>query len=535
MKLKNIFVTISVAGMLFSCVAEDIADTTPAVEGEDIVLNLSLKMAEVQTKAGSDVASNYTYATNDELEVSDCVVAVFRLDTDGTPGAMIGTPVAISIAGGGMDSLNIRHENKKAYLLKEVPAKTGDVRILVIANPPADYTALTTYTAFEEAAVSTAFTKPSEFDAKKLIKTGYVDLKGTGKLTPQNYTSEIVVPMTQLAARIDLNITLNMDPDTLGRPTAELPMGVSRVFNEIHKSSSGFSLNNQNDRPSAPNLTVPEVGSFYVWKCQLNQGNNGQCEVNHVYKNDLHYWNPNLNGNTGGYQTITAFMAHVEGDMTIDSVTYINQWTLLIDQISVNNIQTQTHLIIPGTAIALHTPGDWAETFDEAHGRISTAFHLTFYTYEKPLYGSVENPENDHAEALSIRIDGKFEKGTVRYYETYAITGMHGIWISTHTLNQESGWGNGIDSKFVPVEITISSDPIPGSGFTEDAGTQTIPGSFEIRVNPKETDPDCDTNGFKAGNLYWLDVIFQSVIHEPLLDYRVVEWNEKSKDIPPFE
>lgn len=188
MKLKNILLLgiCLMAGMFSACTSEELIENGGAKDGMDTSVSLVLATGDPVTKA----ATGYNYATEDEIKVSNCVVALFKMDGS-TVGDMIGDVKAYTF-----ETSNATYEGKPAYSLTGIPAKTGTVRILVIANANnADYASFSTWSEFMGATIQ------KEFVENDLVKVNFIDKELVAPVT-----ETIAVPLSQLSAKVKLNI-----------------------------------------------------------------------------------------------------------------------------------------------------------------------------------------------------------------------------------------------------------------------------------------------------------------------------------------
>lgn len=174
------------AGMFSACTSEELIENGGAKDGMDTSVSLVLATGDPVTKA----APGYNYATEDEIKVSNCVVALFKMDGS-TVGDMIGDVKAYTF-----EASNATYEGKPAYSLNGIPAKTGTVRILVIANANnADYASFSTWSEFMGATIQ------KEFVENDLVKVNFIDKELVAPVT-----ETIAVPLSQLSAKVKLNI-----------------------------------------------------------------------------------------------------------------------------------------------------------------------------------------------------------------------------------------------------------------------------------------------------------------------------------------
>ncbi|WP_293674437.1 fimbrial protein [uncultured Parabacteroides sp.] len=196
MKLKNIVGLISAIGLiLISCSKESMVDGPDVTGKSDTSFDITLVSEGVETKAS---APGYTYATADEIKIQTCAIAVFD-----TSGKMVGFNYS-TFSGVSNDT----YESKEAYKITGIETRSGDVKILVVANPvlsEAALKALNTYAAFKAQSIAHNDANATSLTASNLIKFGEVT-KTLGTTTKQT----IVVPLTQVAARVDVtyNVTI---------------------------------------------------------------------------------------------------------------------------------------------------------------------------------------------------------------------------------------------------------------------------------------------------------------------------------------
>ena len=195
MKVKNILLSgiCLMSGLFSACTSEDLIDGDKTQGGIDTSISIVLTTGDPATKAP---ATNYQYATEDEIKVSNCVVAVFKMNGDAV-GDMIGGVKSFTFT----SSDATTSEGKPAYTLNDIPAKTGKVRILVVANATnSDYSGFTTWSQFENATIQ------KELVENDLVKVGSLDID----LVPP-VIGTITIPLSQLSAKVKLNIATS-DP-----------------------------------------------------------------------------------------------------------------------------------------------------------------------------------------------------------------------------------------------------------------------------------------------------------------------------------
>lgn len=197
MKLKNIFGLISAMSLiLVSCSEESVIDGPDVIGKPDTSFDITLVSGGVETKAAP---AGYEYATTEEIKIQTCAVAVFEGDGDSK---MVG--FKYSAFNG---NSNTTYEQKEAYKVENIETRSGNVKILVVANSTlneADLKSLDTYAKFKNQSV--VYNEANSFVASSLIKFGEATTQiGT------DVKSEIVVPLTQVAARVDVTYNVKVE------------------------------------------------------------------------------------------------------------------------------------------------------------------------------------------------------------------------------------------------------------------------------------------------------------------------------------
>lgn len=223
MKLKNIFGLISAMSLaLVACSEESVIDETDVMGKPDTSFDITLVTDGVETKAAP---AGYEYATAEEIKIQTCAVAVFAGDGDSK---MVGFKYATFNG-----QSNTHLGSKEAYEVKDVETKSGNVKVLVVANPSlteVELKALNTYNKFKAQSIS--HTDANSFVASNLIKFGEVtQVLGT------DTRPSIVVPLTQVAARVDVTYNVNVESGwtaTLEKNTIKNINVQSKVFLPVY-------------------------------------------------------------------------------------------------------------------------------------------------------------------------------------------------------------------------------------------------------------------------------------------------------------
>ena len=211
MKIRNILSVLFVGLLFTSCNSEEEVQRGNE-DGRDISFSMTLTLGEVtaMTKAGGDIAEGYTYSTEDEVKVNNVVVAIFN-EANGTVGECLEYKSVAFDGGIPNSTVTIDGKTLIAYKIDNIQAKTGKVRIVAIANSThyEDLARLGT-TTYENLKGLSETVSGGTFDASKLVKVGEL-----AAYDLNTAVTSISVPMTQLAARIDMKFTVDEEPETV--------------------------------------------------------------------------------------------------------------------------------------------------------------------------------------------------------------------------------------------------------------------------------------------------------------------------------
>lgn len=211
MKIRNILSVLFVGLLFTSCNSEEEVQRGNE-DGRDISFSMTLTLGEVtaMTKAGGDIAEGYTYSTEDEIKVNNVVVAIFN-EANGTVGECLEYKSVAFDGGIPNSTVTIDGKTLIAYKIDNIQAKTGKVRIVAIANSThyEDLARLET-TTYENLKGLSETVSGGTFDASNLVKVGEL-----AAYDLNTAVTSISVPMTQLAARIDMKFTVDEEPETV--------------------------------------------------------------------------------------------------------------------------------------------------------------------------------------------------------------------------------------------------------------------------------------------------------------------------------
>ena len=211
MKIRNILSVLFVGLLFTSCNSEEEVQRGNE-DGRDISFSMTLTLGEVtaMTKAGGDIAEGYKYSTEDEVKVNNVVVAIFN-EANGTVGECLEYKSVAFDGGIPNSTVTIDGKTLIAYKIDNIQAKTGKVRIVAIANSThyEDLARLGT-TTYENLKGLSETVSGGTFDASNLVKVGEL-----AAYDLNTAVTSIPVPMTQLAARIDMKFTVDEEPETV--------------------------------------------------------------------------------------------------------------------------------------------------------------------------------------------------------------------------------------------------------------------------------------------------------------------------------
>lgn len=238
MKIKDVLSVFLGGILLAGCSSEE--EIQPGKEvGQNTSFSITLTMGEVtaMTKAGSDIAEGYTYSTEDEVKVNNVVIAVFG-ETNGVVGDCLDYKPISFEEGSSNSTVTVDGKTMIAYKVEGIQAKTGKVRIVAIANSTHfnELSGLSTTTYDNLKSLSESVTGGT-FDASNLVKVGELSA-----FNLNTSVTSITVPMTQLAARIDMKFTVDEEPETISQTES------SKVTNQWFYTVTKLTVKNVNQK-----------------------------------------------------------------------------------------------------------------------------------------------------------------------------------------------------------------------------------------------------------------------------------------------
>lgn len=517
MKLKKILSGMFIVALgVTSCTSEMPVDN----QGEDgaSALSVVLSVGDQATKAIDDPAGgSYGIATTKEIKINDFHVAIF----DGTTNRRIDA-MTVKPGDTGVQDATITDNGKKysGYKVNFENVSTEDhksVYAVVIANASkAEYDAFDIckeYSAYESVIIKT-----ESFDASNLAKSGMSE----SKTISGNTNIELLVPLTQLSARIDFgtataatkaggngsyvetrdsasvwSVVTSADGFTgweklkekaeekSGRPTTTAKSN-GKVFENYSWNPSGFMSFDKKERPSSfeywtlcesLNQNILSIGGFYY----------GVLPTNDSYDRGTYNYNGYSIKRRNGYFSKRILL--VRKKVTTKQITTTTTTTetpgtsagFKVQSVSLTGVNENTQSVF--------------ENRNTAHkyktGSTVIGENTSFYTYEYP--------SDDAQRNLEITLTGYYQDGTSGSSDTetkveekiLSEKWVYGIWVQS----RGNGWGS------------VSTDPkgaSAGSITWYDELTQDIPLSKSVST--------ASDNSLKSGEkiytykFYWSDL-----------------------------
>lgn len=479
MSPRNIILMLLLTGLFYSCVDEEFVGYCL----EPASLSVKLNIGNVETKAYG-IDQPYTYATAEELYVDKCAIAIFDMEKTDKP------LIAFKYAQSGSDDFvayTTTQNDTLAWGINNIETKARQLLVLAIANlaEAADFGNLPNYAAFTEQITSARF--DNNYDPNTLVKVGAI----TTTLTPG--TNEIEVPMTQLAARVDLKIKLDL-------PEIEPISYVGEIPPEHLTSSLELFRKDTKDYPSrgaalrggnfVENIVYAEDGTTILrrdtviaWECKGNEHGDGTKHPT------IHF---TYEGKKFKTESSDGKFAVVEG-LYLDSISIEKRWALKLYSIKVNNIQMSSNLFVgQKNPVSLETEKDlWQKEYGNGNGiYVTDSVSIRFYTYEK-MY------ELNMDQELTIDIESSLVE-VVDSTVTKLMVNAHAAWWDGNKKNF-SGWGDdGKQMVFVLIAPSVTQvlermDPEP----TQTSINETKE-YYQIRFNPSLQ----GTQHIESGNIY---------------------------------
>ncbi len=476
MKLRNIAVAFAATILTFaSCVEESVITPEGKTEaGLPTTLNLSIATDGLITKAAP---GGYVYANADELLINRLAIAIFRDYGDDGVGERVGFGYA-TFEDGVANAECPDNTDRPAYSLSNIPAKTGDVKILVIANSTYSkdqLEAAKTYEGFKglmETNPDDAEGKNYTFDQKELVKSGeFKKTLGTGH--PQLH-----LELKQLAARIELKFEVNV-PEEDPRYEADSTYTKQALVDAVNKKiiDSGSSGN--------PNLVTED---YYT------DGSGGSTKHLIVKNNKVtERW-------------ITPKWAYDITSLTIENINTMSD--PILGDYTKGNSSSYTY----------NTQELLAEPYELEFDPEDRIASVVFYSYEKKY----QTPS-----PLKITVGGNLVYRENIVSQTTYFSSEYD-WVNNK--GETNGWGptpgyfSAEKHKIKSQDGLIIGDPIDV--------TVPEPRSYEAIINPKETETGKDetnsnTFGIVHGNTYEVKGLIDTKNRSVNFTINVIPWSAR--------
>jgi len=545
MKLKNLYLITLVAGLFFSCATEEVIDNPTLPQGEDVILNLTIAPEDVTvTRSAYYVSDNKVYypATKEEKQINSCLLVVFADNkvywSKEYTAAELGSPNLETVG----------DENRYIYTLPGVKAKFGEIRFLAIANPVADYSSVlvpgTLYSAFDKIEVNGgAGANTPVFESTELVKVG----EKVATIT-ENYQTGIQIPLTQLAARVD--ITFEFKPE--GIDLAEYKPEISVETMNDNYDISFIDLSNEG---RDVDLYVKDVeGNSY--KVKAYYGNTSKS-----FEARSYYYYKKIGEGVYTKITDTKKLSNVKG-ITISEAYYkvvssAKGWTVNVSNLIVHNIETESNVML-NYITPSKNEGNVLNEIKELMDRNITptridnthSYYFSFYTYERKYIENTANLDD----MLHITFDATWEDGETITEQLVKRTLEGDDKMYLVAAEKDGTPVNGNCTHVSPIylndwtdltdEEIANLDPV-GNPSTKGTVNTRIESKYLIKINPKadpasstaENTPKKFTDGVIHGNiyLYTATIGFPNVPNDYELEYEVLTWNNAEIDIPPFK
>ncbi len=475
MKMKNIFLTAISALFIFAACTEEKIIDEPGVSGKgDLVIELS--PSSVITKAAA-TNEGYVYATEEELNVEDCWIFVFGenekyiMSQYFSGDALSETENEyVDIPAPNGDSQTY----KKGYTITLTGLDYGTYDFWVVANPTeanGSYESCQSLDALKEIieggdSYQTTFADKANW----LVKVG----NKSATFNAATVASPIQIPLTQLAARVELKVRVDI-PRQLTGGTYEYP---------------GISENGVLTVTQIDELTNSHIRNETITSDQLKQ----QDEAgNYLYT----YFGHRVEISDGG----TPKAIWVDDAFTVVKKTEYKGYLLSGIQLTVNDIRIESELK-PLPAIDAQCG---SSLFQPLEDEISTTYLFKFYTYAK--------------EDLTISLSGNLQEATYSVSQQGILANT--VFVNDKDLELVEKINEGVEDDEV---LTFSGNGGWGNHATgvllcnENAWTavdEAIIGDPTLTGDPKEYSSGSVTlkpkNGFQVGNMYEASALIQSV------------------------
>lgn len=500
MKTKNIFLTAISALFIFAACSEEKIIDEPGISGKgDLVIELS--PSSVITKA-ADTNAGYAYATEQELNVADCWIFVFKGEDCITSQYFSGADLLATdnnyVDNPGPNGGSQTY--KKGYKVTLKGLNHGTYDFWVVANPTESNTAYgscQSLSALKGIIEGGATYKAAFADkADQLVKVG----NKSAKFDANTAANPIQIPLTQLAARVELKVRVDIPRKLIGG---------EYEYPDLPDSQNGV-------------LTAEEIDKLTGKKDRNTSISNNKLQEKDQDGNFLYtYFGHPIRITTTNQDPKCIW---VNNKLKVVKNTDYSGYLLNGIKLTVDGIRIKSELeplAVVGQQLA-------SNVFDPLGGVVSTTYLFKFYTYTK--------------KELSISLSGNLRKAT--YSVSQSGTLENCVFVNdknlalvnrinsgsvqdgeTLTLKGGSGWGldaTGVllcnENAWVAVGEAIEGAP---EYDKNDAGK--IYSSGSISLKPQD--------GFKVGNMYEASLLIQNVPTTGALNVVIDEIKEYESEI----
>lgn len=496
MKTKNIFLTAISALFIFAACSEEKIIDEPGVSGKgDLVIELS--PSSVITKAAA-TDDGYAYATEQELNVEDCWIFVFKGEDCITSQYFSGADL-LATDNNYVDNPGPNGESqtyKKGYKVTLKGLNHGTYDFWVVANPTESNTAYESCKSLSalKGIIEGGDTYTAAFadKADQLVKVG----NKSAAFNANTATAPIQIPLTQLAARVELKVRVDI-PRKLIEGKYEYPdIGANNGVLTVAQLEELF-----------PGGKIPGGVS-------TNADELAEKDANGKYK--YTYF---------GHRVTTTSTPKSAKPGKLNVIKNTKYQGFLLDEIrlKVENIRIVSELV-PNQ---IEVEDQLGEGFFDPNEGISTTYSFKFYTYTKEnlkisLTGILYDTEytvtqkgvvndcmfvndKDPSELVSLINSGNIEEGQILSFEGGNGWGSKGVGVM---LCNEETW------VAVDEEMKEVQDP---------TGNSKPYSSGSISLNPD--------GGFKVGNMYEASILIQSAPATGTLNVVIDEIKEFGEEI----
>lgn len=488
-RINFIYLFISALWAFISCSNEEIIEKID--DGNyTSKLNITLTTASSITKA--DDSETLFPATDKEKTIQSCVLGVFEKTKQGDY-------ETVEIL---QPTLNEVTDNKGTYSIESniELTFTKTYKLVVIANGTFDlYKGCETYNALKKVVEGA---KSYDFQSDHLLKYREIEV-GSGTSNELKVDTQLNIELTQLAARIDLKINVNLD-------------GKRKLTEVSYETLDGTSLLGQ------------DVENLKTFGGKVSNGLPEEYRSHDFYfqGRKVILKNPLSSSTKVG----------IIKDYTFNRINTYESWALIPTKILIKNIRSQVIAVLPADEIAGQNILGCCDYLLPDKKNIATQY-LTFYTYQRLV-------RKNNSNNLSVEIEGNIYSAKIK--EKVRLTGDCLAFNLKKKENLEDILKETINGNTSPIEInengqgnaccilvedrTNPMTEMPGVDEVLSQGSSIgiYEGGFDIA--PEEGAP------VAFGNYYKVTATITDLKLPVSLTWKVAGWNPiPDIVIPPFE